>query len=234
MGCAVVLASGAFIAIFALAAVGIVLAIVFGLKAEKKRRQMLAAWAAANGCSFEPDRVTHLELRFSRFDDFTKGDARYAHNVIRGNRNGRELWAFDYHYQTYSHSKQGRKTHHHHFTAVILDTGLALKPLAIRSEGFFDKLTAAVGFDDIDFESAEFSRTFHVKSPDRRWAYDVLHQETMEYLLGAPRYEIRFEGPHVLVRRRGTFRLPEYDEALAVAEGVLDRIPKDIVADLRA
>ena len=30
---------------------------------------------------------------------------------------------------------------------------------------------------DVGFEWAEFSRAFHVKSPDKRWASDVLHQE---------------------------------------------------------
>jgi hypothetical protein len=56
----------------------------------------------------------------------------------------------------------------------------------------FDKIAGAVGFDDIDFESAEFSKRFHVKSPDKKFAYDVIHPRTMEFLLssGGPSLEI--------------------------------------------
>ncbi|MCZ6810529.1 MAG: hypothetical protein O7D97_00875, partial [Planctomycetota bacterium] len=56
--------------------------------------------------------------------------------------------------------------------------------LLIRREGMFDKLAGAFGFDDIDFESAEFSKRFYVKSPDKRFAYDVIHPRMMEFLLG--------------------------------------------------
>lgn len=41
------------------------------------------------------------------------------------------------------------------------------------------------GFDDIDFESVEFSRKFFVKSPDKRFAYDVIHPAMMEFLLAS-------------------------------------------------
>ena len=55
--------------------------------------------------------------------------------------------------------------------------------LLVRPEGLFDKLKGAIGFDDIDFESEEFSRKFYVQSSDKRFAYDVLHPRMMEFLL---------------------------------------------------
>ena len=55
--------------------------------------------------------------------------------------------------------------------------------LLIRPEGFFDKVAGAFGFDDIDFESEEFSRAFFVKSSDKRFAYDVLHPRMLELLM---------------------------------------------------
>ena len=58
-----------------------------------------------------------------------------------------------------------------------------MSDLLIRPEGMFDRLAGVFGFDDIDFESAEFSRGFHVKSPDKRFAYDVVHPRMMEFLM---------------------------------------------------
>jgi hypothetical protein len=60
-----------------------------------------------------------------------------------------------------------------------------LPTLFIRREGIFDALSRAFGFDDIDFESVEFSKRFYVKSSDKRFAYDVIHPPVMEYLLAS-------------------------------------------------
>ncbi len=40
-----------------------------------------------------------------------------------------------------------------------------------------------MGFDDIDFESHEFSRNFCVRSADKKFAYDVCNVHMIEYLL---------------------------------------------------
>ena len=39
------------------------------------------------------------------------------------------------------------------------------------------------GYQDIEFESAEFSKAFCVRSPDKKFAYDVCNTKMMEYLL---------------------------------------------------
>jgi len=39
------------------------------------------------------------------------------------------------------------------------------------------------GYQDINLESAEFSKTFCVRSPDKKFAYDVCNAKMMEYLL---------------------------------------------------
>jgi hypothetical protein len=55
--------------------------------------------------------------------------------------------------------------------------------LTIRRENFFLKIAEAFGYQDIKFESADFSKTFCVRSPDKKFAYDVCNAKMMEYLL---------------------------------------------------
>ena len=205
----------------------------YSAKRERERREALAAWAAREGFRFLPGRDPSFDERFPSFPSLRDGSNRYAYNVVQGKRGDRPLHAFDYHYETHSTDGKGRRrTHHHHFSGVIVRTDLPLRPLAIRPEGFLDRLAEFVGIDDIDFESAEFSRRFHVKAPDRRWAYDVIHQDTMEFLLAAPAFQLQFGAPDAIAFRTGRFDVPgDFRDAIAVLEGILARIPADLFRD---
>ncbi len=220
--------AGAIVFIAAIFVV-VIIGIVASFKAAKKRRLAMETWANGHGWHFTPDNVSSFEKRFAHLGCFTQGDTRYGYNIVRGERNECDLWALDYHYQTYStDSKGNRQTHHHHFSAVVIDTGMVMKSLSLRKEGIFDKMKSAFGFDDIDFESAEFSKKFWVTAKEKRWAYDVINQRNMELLLKSPRFSLQFEGSHVVAWRSTRFKPPEFDQALKLVFGVLEGIPKDI------
>jgi hypothetical protein len=199
--------------------------IVYGMYATAERRKALSAWASAHGMRFSPDRDRSLEGRFGGFNCLRCGHSRYARNLIEGEWNGRGFLGFDYHYETGS----GKNRQTHNFSGVILDSHVPLKPLLIRPEGFFDKVTEFFGLDDIDFESAEFSRKFFVKSPDRKWAYDVIHQQTMEFLLAGPRFSLQFDWGHVIAYRGSRLKPEEFGAAADVVAGVLERLPEYLV-----
>lgn len=196
-------------------------------KQEKERTAKLAQFAAGREWYFEPEKVRDFDEKYSDFDFFRRGGNRYASNILSGRHQEFEVEVFDYHYETHSTDSKGRRqTHHHRFSVAVLDAPFPLKNLTIRPEGIFDKLSAAFGWDDIDFESAEFSRRFHVQSEDRRWAYDVIHPRTMEYLLGCPAYEFHFSARNRLaVRGKSRFEPWEFSKAIEIGETLLKGIP---------
>ncbi|MFH1737728.1 MAG: hypothetical protein ABIH23_01885 [bacterium] len=220
--------------IFAAVALFIIALVLIGYLGSRARIKELSAWADSKGFRFNPDRDHDMEDRYPDFSCLREGSARYAYNTIQGSQNGRGICAFDYHYETYSHDSKGhRQTHHHHFSAVIANTHLPLKPLFIRKEGFFDKITEFFGMDDIDFESAEFSRNFYVKSPDKRWAYDVISQATMEFLMSAPTFSLQFQGNDIIAYRGSTFSVSDFEDAVNVIEGILNRLPDYLLRELK-
>ena len=212
----------------------IILFAVLDRQRKAKRRRELARWAQAKGLSFHPSPDSGVDDRFQQFKCLRQGDGgRYGYNIMEGIVGKRAICAFDYHYETHSHnSKGGRSTHHHYFSAVVVGAGLLLRPLFIRTETFVDKMAEFVGFDDIDFESTEFSRQFLVKSPDRRWAYDVLHQDTMEFLMNSPRFTLEFQGSRVIAYRGKTLSTADFEAALQVVTGILDRLPESLLSEL--
>ncbi len=80
--------------------------------------------------------------------------------------------------------KSGRSSTRVLFSYVLVDSPYPPTPdLVVRHESVMDRVADALGFDDIDLESAEFSRKFRVKCADRRFAWDFLHARMMQLLL---------------------------------------------------
>lgn len=218
------------------AIVGAVVAlIVYSIIEDRKRRAAIKAWAEAQNFVYDETKDSDFEYRFREFGCLQRGKQRYANNFFQGQRGNYGVLGFDYHYVTESTDSEGKtQTQHHTFSAIILQTPWTMQSLFIRPEGWFDKLTEFVGFDDIDFESHEFSRKFYVKSPDKRWAYDVLHQATIEFLLNRPKFSIEFQGSRVIVWRDSVFKAADYSDALDTTTGILDRFPKYVLRDLQS
>jgi len=199
-----------------------------------KRRKELALWAQSKGLIFSAGKNYGMDARFPELSALRQGENRYACNVMEGDWAGRPVTAFDYQYETHSHDSKGRRqTHHYNFSTVVVGSMLPLKQLFIRPEGLFDKVAEFFGIDDIDFESAEFSRKFYVKANDRKWAYDVIHTRTMEFLLGSPRFTIQFIPMAVAAWRASTFSVLDFEAAAEVIRGILDRLPDYLVKQLK-
>ncbi len=187
---------GGIIFLFVLIAILVIGGAIYAAIAARKRREELFELATRLGLTFRPDNDYGLAERFGFLDKLAQGDNRYAFNVISGSYRQQQVLLFDYHYETHStDSKGNRQTHHHYFSFFILLLPLSFPELKISREGFFSKIAQALGYDDIDFESAEFSRAFCVRSKDRKFAYDVCNAQMIEYLLANRDLSLEIEGP---------------------------------------
>ncbi len=168
----------------------IIAAVVFGIISARKRREAMFALAVKLGLQFDQSKNRSLARRYKFLDKLRRGSHRYAYNTLSGNYQGHDILAFDYHYQTGS----GKDTHHHHFSFFILHLTAAFPELVIGPEGIFSKIAQAVGYDDIDFESHEFSSKFCVRSANKKFAYDVCNARMIEYLLSNRDFGMEIEG----------------------------------------
>ncbi|HUX00118.1 MAG: hypothetical protein WBD63_02880 [Phycisphaerae bacterium] len=153
--------------------------IVFGILKARQRREAMARLAAELGFEFYPDDPWGIAERYAMFELFGRGHSRKASNILCGELDGRAVVAFDYKYTTGS----GKNQSTHHYQGVVLGLPIMAAGLRMRGETVFDRLASWVGWDDIDFESDEFSRRYHVRSEDRRFAYDIFHARLIEHLL---------------------------------------------------
>ena len=156
---------------------------IWGAIQARKRQEGLFALSQRLNLGFDPGENYQIAGRFEFLKELAQDENRYATNVLSGNYQQNEILAFDYHYETYTQTKNGRQTQHHWFSFFILTLPAFFPDLTIRRENFFTKVAEVFGNDDINFESAEFSKTFCVRSPDRKFAYDVCNAQMIEYLL---------------------------------------------------
>lgn len=183
------------IAFSAFAALAVAL-IVFGILKARQRREAMARLAEELGFEYYPDDPWNLQDKYAMFELFGRGHSREASNVICGEVDGRAVVAFDYRYTTGS----GKNQSTHSYQAVVIGLPIVAAGLRMRSESLFDRVASWVGYDDIDFESDEFSRRYHVACDDRRFAYDIFHARLIEHLLACGTVpNLEMQGPLMIL-----------------------------------
>jgi hypothetical protein len=177
------------VAVFVIAVIGV----IYNLIQMQKRQEGLIDLSRRLNLGFSAMENYGIADRYDFLKQLAQGDNRYATNVFSGSYRQYEVLAFDYHYETQTHDKNGTHTEHHWFSFFILTLPALFPDLTIRREIFFTKVAEVFGYQDIKFESAEFSRAFCVRSPDKKFAYDVCNAKMIEYLLANRDLSIEIE-----------------------------------------
>jgi len=181
---------------------------IWGWIAEKKRREALTALAYSLGLSFSPEKDYQLAKELSFLDKTRAGSNRYCLNVMRGQFQSYDILAFDYHYETdHTDSDGNTSITHHYLSFMTLQLPRTFPELTVAPESFLSKIAQAVGYDDIDFESAKFSRKYVVRSKDRKFAYDFLHPRAIEFILQHPVHHLEIEHDRLAIAKSYRFKL---------------------------
>lgn len=214
-----------------------VVAVAYAIHLEaKKRREAMAALASELGADFKPARDHTLDERYRQFPVFRTGSGRTATNTIRGTTSI-GAWRASFTMGDYQYTvQQGKHSHTYHLSYFLLHLPFGQVPdLSIRRENLLDRIAGTIGFDDIDFESEEFSSRFHVQSSDKRFAWDVIHPRMMEWLMEIEPPPLELAGGTLLLSR-GTRRWTpdEFRAHLTWAREFLARWPEHVLARLTA
>ena len=203
----------------------VIVAAVMGILKACERREAMARLAAELGLTYYRDDPWDIPVRYVQFELFSVGHSRKASNVLAGAIDGRQILLFDYRYTTGS----GKNQSTHSCQAAILWLPIVAAHLQVRHENFLDRMASWVGHDDLDFESEEFSRRYHVKCNEPKFAYDIFHTRLIEYLLACgdlPALEM--SGPLLLLNddQRGPENLRRL---LAIGREIVTSIPEYVL-----
>lgn len=194
-------------------------------RAKKKRREGFAFVATQLGMEYSPQ--DPFGLLSEPFALFRKGDGRGIENVIAGPYQSIDTKAFDYWYYEESTDSKGNRTKtYSRFDCVVVPIDAACSPLTIANENVLTRLADSLSFHDIEFESEDFNRMFNVKSPDKKFANDLIDGRMMQWLLQNGKgtaFEIM--GDRVLSYRRKLSPM-EIVTLLGISKAFLDHVPR--------
>lgn len=222
---------GPWLLFLAFIVIAVIVAVAGHLAAQKRRRE-LALFAAQNALQFTPDVEWGFVEQFEALGltPFGQGRSRRASNLVHGRKGELEWQLFDYRYVTGS----GKNKTTHRYGVAAARVPLGFPRTVLRPEGFFDKVASLAGFDDINFESEEFSRRYHVTGANRRFAYDLVHPQMMEYLMSLPAMHWQLAPGVVMITRSGVYDARELPHLTAAIDGLLSRVPPFVKRELGA
>ncbi|ASO23039.1 hypothetical protein FHR81_003701 [Actinoalloteichus hoggarensis] len=223
-------------------ALGILAVLAFGLlivgtlliarHLRRKRRAEFQAWADAHGWSYRPrdDRwVGHFQAPM-----FRRGHRRGAQHVVEGAHRGRRLVVFEYFYVERQGSGKNRRDTTYRFAVASVFTPTPRPVLEVTREHLGHRLMSVFGVKDLQLESEEFNRAFRIDTEDGRFAYDILHPRTMEWMLGDERFRslpFRFDGGNLLSWRSGRLRPADIAPLATFVVDIVERVPDYVWQD---
>ena len=220
----------------------LVLALIFGAivivgvwqslrQSRKFQRRIFDLRALAERLGFEdfnPKPDERFAVGWGFLECLNRGKDRYASNILRGTYPDEKLFVFDYHFQT----GEGKNQQEHHWTFLMLIFKEVFPRITIAPESLRLKIAEAFGVvDDIDFESAEFSRRYCVRSPDKKFAYDICNPQMIDYLLANPGLKIEIQGPALLLAFEPLLPVSQIEMNLQRLIGIRSRLPEYLFAN---
>lgn len=206
-------------------------------RAEQKRIAEVRQWAINNGYSFDQTKRHDTAYHAAIFD---RGHSRWSRFHTTGTADeatpGLDLASFDffeYHYAITTSNGKTTTTHHYHFSCCAADLGIDFGQIEIREEHFADKIGSVFGWDDIDFEDAEFSRRFMVKSPDRSRAYAIIGPAMMQTLMRFDDFHIQTAGRLFFVHFKGKPNPQRFELLRNLVLSIAAQIPRVVVNEER-
>lgn len=215
-----------FLVLFGLILVVIIVLGVIQYFVRRRKIAHLIAVAAQRGWHYTPkDRAL-----VDRFDGapFGSGYGRRARHVLEGTYRGRNILAFEYTYKESSGTGDDSRESTYYFTVAALATPAVRPKLQVTREGMGRKLLGLVGIRDLQLESEEFNKTFHIRTDNDKFAYDILHPRMMEWMLADGRAmttPFRFERADLVTWKSGPIEMSTVDWLLDFICDVMDRTP---------
>ena len=158
------------------------------------RRKQAMEWLAEElELRYRPDRDPKMGRRFRFVEPLNRGENWYARHTFSGSYRGHRVIAGDFHCDVPGFFL----VRHRACSLFLLLLPGAVPKLTIGGKESTFGSDRKLKYDDVNFESYEFSRRFRVRAADKKFAHDVCHAALIRYLLANDDLSVQLE--HVVL-----------------------------------
>jgi hypothetical protein len=155
-----------------------------------------------------------------------RGDGSRIDNLLYGRWHGVDVVAFDFCYWEERDDSWPSRGAERRYQCAVVPIDASCWPVSIHPENVLTRAAGEAGFHDIEFESDEFNRAFHVVASEAKFANDLIDARMMRWLLDEGRgFSFEARSTWLLVYAR---RLTGYGMLgpIARAVGFLEHVPR--------
>lgn len=190
----------------------------------RKRRDQAHVLRLAERAGLRQAAPGEFDLLRLPFPMFRTGEWQGFDNVFVGDWEGERVWVFD---SWYGFAVRGQDVEEF-FTCAAIEIDADCPKLSITREKPWSRTWEHLGWSDIQVESEDFNRRFHVSGDDERFAFAFLAPSMIQWLQRAPKeYEFAVEGRWVLCRSKWV-PIEKWWELLRMARDFRASMPKTL------
>lgn len=158
---------------------------------------------------------------------FRSGSKRAVGHALLGKRSGHVFTLFEY---SYEESDDDSSTEYR-FTIAATQLPLEAPDLVLRPETFGSRFSRLFGVRDVEFESNEFNEEFNVQCSNRKFAFDIVNPQMMEFLMAAPAVYWSMSGPYLVQVYEEWADADELRVMIGFQDNFVSRIPTYLLQD---
>lgn len=169
--------------------------------------------------------------QFQGFAPFGRGHSQAVKMLIAGRRGDIDWALMDYQYKVTTSNGKSTSTVTYNVGVVAAKVPLAMPPMSLTQENFFNRIGEWVGRRELKTESSEFNDRYFIQTSDEQATYDLLHPQMIEYLMGLPVRFWQMGGTWVLLHQPSLYDPLGFRQAMAEIEGFWERVPEYVRED---
>ena len=189
----------------------------------ENRSEDLKRLANHFGLEYMPGGQHVLGDSFEHMWPFCHGLPNHATDLLYGTYAGHEWTLFDYVFQLDDDDRS--------FGVICAEVPCALPTLHLSPETFLERVGCKLGIHEMTFEVEEFNRRYFIRANDERSAYDILHPQSIDYLLSLPVRDWQIHGCQIVVARNSEYSIDEIPQVMQEIDGFIRLIPGYVLED---
>ncbi len=179
--------------------------------------------------------MSRIQSTFPQFSsNRLRGDWQSDRNICWGEYKGFTVVVWDTVYYNLN-SDQGVDWDEGEYTSIMVlcdrpmhRTLITPNSLAKRLSAFGIEEGGGFGLSTVKFELDSFNKAYRVKARDERWAFAIIDQAMMEWLLERKKHTLELASGGITVSTWFTLDQAGIEEQLDFIVGFLDRFPEDL------